>query len=413
MDSIDKKIKNVLSKDLNEPFSYEQKIKKALYEDNNKKQLLFGFKLFRIASTVCASVLLSTGIVFAGYNIYEKIWKEPTQYNSYQDYQADSELKKKNDEISRAIEIEKAEKNGEIISEDDAIKCANEILNELGYNIVLTSENIKYDDMDSKYSYDIYYVIKSSTDDNSGIELKLSGNGKLYSFTDRDIVLDYNINPDTITEEKAIEVSNGILSNIGLDENYTINSLNEISHYFNGEEKKEWFMTYVKNYNGVTNTYDTLRLDFYVENNETKVQQILTTLSDYEIENNEIKITEEDAIEIAKEKDRNISELEINNIETKLEFRPLNSFVYAQEKSQGTDDGLTIETQDDGNNIGYNMYNIDSNILRIVYNVKINYIVNYTDDEDAHNWKEQFGREYFIDASTGEIIGGRWGNNLY
>lgn len=56
---------------------------------------------------------------------------------------------------------------------------------------------------------------------------------------------------------------------------------------------------------------------------------------------------------------------------------------------------------------------MDSNSLRKVYNVKIFYDVNYTDDEPAHNWKEQFGREYFVDATTGEIIGGRWGDNLY
>jgi len=51
-------------------------------------------------------------------------------------------------------------------------------------------------------------------------------------------------------------------------------------------------------------------------------------------------------------------------------------------------------------------------ILRKVWNVKIKYQFNYIPDEPVHNWKEQFGREYYIDATTGEIIGGNWGDNL-
>lgn len=410
MDELDKKIKKVLSKNLKEPSSYEQKIKMTLKEEETHT---FSFKLIRTISTACAGILLTTGVVFATYNIYERVWKEPKQYNSYEEYQENNELKIKNDKISRAVELEKAEKNGEVISEEEAIASANKILSNLGYNIKMTKENIRYDDIDSKHSYDLYYVLTTDKNPNLGIEVKLGANGRIYSFTDRDLKFNYKINPDNIDKQKAIDFGDQILNKVNLKGNYVLNTSEETSHFGNGEQKKEWWITYIKNYEGITNSYDTLELDFFVENGELKVEQILTNSSSYNLENNEIVIEENEAVEIAKTMDRKISELEIKNIETNLEFRPLNSFVYLQEKSQGTDDGLTSETQSNGTNMIYNQYSIDSNALRKVYNVKITYNINFSDDEPAHNWKEQFGREYFVDATTGEIIGGRWGDNLY
>lgn len=412
MDSIDKKIKQVLSENLIEPLGYDNRIKEALY--NKKiKQVKFSMKIFKTVCTACACIILTTGIVFASYTIYEKVWKEPTKFNSYEEYQNNMNSEKNNEEASRTIELEQAEKNGEIISEDQVIICANEILKTLGYNITITNENIRYDDIDSKHSYNLYYVIRTNNNVNSGIELKLGANGKIYSFTNRDIAINYNINPDQIDKEKAIDISNNILNKLGLKNLYTLNSADINSHFFNGKEKQEWWVTYVKNYNGILNKYETIELDFYLENNEIKIEQILTKTTDYEIEKNKICITESEAIEIAKKKDRTISELEIKNIETSLEFRPLNAFTYLQEQSNGKDDGLTSEIQESNKNIVYNKYNVDSKILRKVYNVKINYVDIFTNSKQAHNWKEQFGREYYVDVTTGEIIGGQWGNTLY
>lgn len=412
MDSIDKKIKEVLSKDLIEPFGYEQKIKKALYKEE-KKKVSFTFKLVKTVSAACAGVILSTGIVFASYNIYEKIWKEPKEYNSYEDYQANSELQIKNDEINREIELEKAEKNGEIISEEEAVKCANEILQKLGYEFTITKENIKYDDMDSKHSYNLYYVIRTGENINSGMELKLGANGEIYSFTNRDIEINYNIKPEKIEEKDAINLAEDLLRILGFEDKYVLNSAEEISHYFKDEEKKEWWVTFIRDYNGITNSYERIQIDFYVENNEIKLEQFIKLDSKYKIDNNQIEIDKENAINIAKEKDSELTNLKIEDIEVTLEFRPLNSFVYAQEETNGGDDGLVIEKQENGTNVGYNKYDVDSNILRKVWNVKIKYKEEFSKEVQATTWKEQFGREYFIDATTGEIIGGRWGENLY
>lgn len=411
MDDLDKKIKKVLTKNIKEPLNYEQIIKGTL--QNKNAQHFFYSKLVRAIGVVCAGILLTTGVVFASYNIYERIWKEPKQYTSYEEYKENNEIKIKNDKISRAVELEKAKENGEIISEEEAVASVNRILSNLGYDMKMTKDNIIYDDVDSKHSYELYYVFTTNKDASSGIEVKLGANGKIYSFVDKNLKFNYEINPDDISEEKAIELGKQILDKINLKDKYIINSSEEISHLGNGEEKKEWWITYVKNYEGVINNYDNLELDFFVENGKLRIEQILTNPSQYSLENNEIVLEENKAIEIAKEMDRKISELEIKDVKINLEFRPLNSFIYLQEKSQGRDDGLENELQDNGTNVVYNQYDIDSKSLRKVYNVKITYDIDFTEDEPVHNWKEQFGREYFVDVTTGEIIGGRWGDNLY
>ena len=369
-------------------------------------------KVLKTIGAVIAGVVLSTGVVFAGTKVYESIWKEPKEYATYQEYQKDTELKLLNEKIKDSVEIEKAEKNGEVISEDKAIEIANNIAKKIGVNSLFTKESIRYDDVDSKHSKDLYYVIRSSDSLNTGIEIKLATNGELYSFVDYDLSFDYNVNTNTLDEKEIENKTSDLLTALNLNDKYVQVKSNEISNYNGNNEKKELWSHYIRNYSGITNSYDNIDLYFYIINNELKVEKILTVKPELDIDNNEILIEKEQAIDMAKSKDRQISELDIDNIDVQLEYRPLNSFYYIQEKSDGTDDGLIIEKQEDGTNMGFNKFSIEDNILRKVYNVKISYVVNYTDDEPIHDWKEQFGREYYVDATTGEIIGGRWGNNL-
>ena len=85
----------------------------------------------------------------------------------------------------------------------------------------------------------------------------------------------------------------------------------------------------------------------------------------------------------------------------------MNAFIYEQEETGGKEDGFVRESENGKGNILYNQY-VSEKILRKVWNIKINYEVDIENLENLNNINEIYGREYYVDATTGEIIGGRW-----
>jgi hypothetical protein len=331
--------------------------------------------------------------------VYENIWKKPTEYNSYEEKM---ESNKKDVEIS-----EDETKN--IVSTDYILEKANNILKQLDYS----NTNLS---IDLKRSYsatsDLYYEVKTSTDYSSGIELNFNAeDGEFIYFIDRDIDSNYNITTDKISDADASNIGNEILSKLNLNKNYQLKETKEITSSTTNKQRNEWYLKYYIEYDGILNEYQRLEIRFFINNNNLRISQIAIYDDGYNYANNEVKITKTEAKQIAEEKDRIISELDIETINVNLDIKPMNEFVYLQEKSLGTDDGITNENVEDGNNIIYSKYSSEK-ILRKVWNVKIKYQFNNNYDNLIHNWKEQFGREYYIDATTGEIIGGNWGESL-
>lgn len=78
MDLIDIKIKNALSKNIEEPYTYDIMIKKALY---TKNKINF-YQIIRTIITIILGLLLGTGTVFAGYTIYDKYIRTEEQVES-------------------------------------------------------------------------------------------------------------------------------------------------------------------------------------------------------------------------------------------------------------------------------------------------------------------------------------------
>ena len=161
---------------------------------------------------------------------------------------------------------------------------------------------------------------------------------------------------------------------------------------------------YNQNLNGLKNKYNCVNISFNIINGNMQIEKIITLDNGFEFQNNEVLINKEEAIKIAKEIDRKISILDITSCDSELCIERLNSFVYIQEKTAGKEDEIKEEIIDGKSNV-YKGYS-NENKLRIVWNVKINY--DY-DEAKAINCKEFLGRDYYIDATTGEIIGGAWG----
>ena len=398
MDDFDMIIKKELLKEINVPKSFDNKILYALQNQSKVKRIKLIHIIRKIIATVIA-MIFSTGVAFACYTIYENVWKEPIEYNSYEE-KLYNERKK--------LETSTTAMNN-ILETDDILEKANEFLELFGYDSDELSISLK-----TSYSAtsDLYYEIKSSNNYFSGIELNFDAkNGNLIYFIDRDIDSNYNIKTDSISIEEAINIGSCIYSKLKLNDNYNLKNIDEISTSMNSNTRKEWYLKYCINYDDILNEYQRLEIRFYKYNQNIKISQIAIYDDGYVYDNNELVITKEKALEIAKEKDRIISELNIRDIDILLDIKPINEFVYLQEKSLGKDDGIVSESSSNGNSLIYSKYS-NEKILRKVWNIKFEYEFNHTESEPIHNWKEQFGRKYYIDATTGEIIGGNWGDSL-
>ena len=142
--------------------------------------------IFKTVATAIIGILLSTGVVFAGSKVVEKVWKTPEKIQlSSGD----------NEELTKITEESKKEN----ITEEDAKKVAIEKLNQIGFNSNIIGTN-HYKEIDStKIMY------RFDTEDNYEITI----DGQTGEFYD---ILNNNKNiQDTskyITEEQAKELAN-------------------------------------------------------------------------------------------------------------------------------------------------------------------------------------------------------------
>lgn len=354
---------------------------------NKRKKFIKTFALFII------SIFLVTGIAYAT----SFIWKEPVKYNSFEELQAENKRE----------EILSEEEKEEVISEDRIREKTKNILEKVtDTNNVNDTINLK---RSYAASYDKYYEVKTSNDYFTGIEMNFNAeNGALVYFVDRDLenkaIVGQAIDIGKLKEYlKKIE-------NLFFDgEDYTFEKIEETPHMLNNTERKEWNATYYKKYDGIINEYEKVVFTGYYNKDSFYLYQYASYDEGYYFEKNEIKLTKEQAMDIGKKQDKKITDLEIKEINAELGIKPMNSFVYVQENSNGIEDGLVEETQKDGTKIIYNQYQSEKK-LRMVWKITIKYDINYSDGSvgKLRNSKEIDGREYYIDATTGEVIGGNW-----
>lgn len=411
MDELDKRLFSNLSNKIEIPNQYTYVINNALNNKTKIKKIEIR-SMIKAIITFMMGVLLTGGVVFAATTTYEKIWKEPKKYDSYEEYQE----KLKNDGkiymesvVITDDDIEKVE------SDEQAKQKAAEVMQLFGYD----SSKIKTVELKKGYleSSKLTYVVRTSIV-NYGIEVDIDAEtGKFESFMNNDMMYNYNSYvPDKLEELEVKEYAKDIYQKLGYKEGvYEIGNIREIAHCFGDQSVTEWEVEYYKKGRYIANDTDKLVLVFLVENGKIKINNFAHWKdSEYQYQDNNIEITEEKAIEIAKEKDKIIADKEIEDINAELKIGRMNSFVYLQEQSQGTDDGT--RTKQEGNtSITYNTYEETEKIARNVWSVWITYkkVEDYhtakSNDEMNRMFKEALGRVYYVDATSGEIIGGSWG----
>lgn len=337
----------------------ETKGKSDFYKNRISKQL--PNKLLKTVAVSFLCLVSTVGIVYAGIQTYNKIWKEPDTYKFSE------ERKITEEDISKSL------------TEEEAVAKAKKITEDLGktFGNVTRAElikNVSANRMD-------WYI---GTDNQISITIQ-SETGKLKQISDWSI--DDTKIPSTVSKEEARNIAKEIYLKLGYnDGEYEIASLSQNAI---ADGTNLWQVNFCKKYDGIYNYYQDIRISFIPE-----VKQLtILTIFDYPYEDNPIVIAKEDATRIAKEKAIELGndENKIKNVTTTLSIEKMNAHVYSQGQFKEQPKEENTKTVNIEDTIVYRT----EDIVRKVWVVEIEYYSDFAAID-----------KYYVDTTTGEIIGG-------
>lgn len=354
-------------------------------------------RIGKMVATFMLAIGLTASVVFAGTMVYEKVFKEPKKYETYEELIQDIRESQGSQEMTKEDE-EKA------VNMDEAVIEANKFLNKLGMN----SQEFVTKELKKNYimGAELVYYFTTDTNLNKGIHVGINAeNGKFISFTNNNLAHS-GFEPDKISKEEAIKKADEIYNLLDLKENeYKINEVSEPPCYFPDNEgnSAEWIVIYYKVYGEALNQFERVQVMFTVVDGELKVYSAFIANENVEYKDNPIQITKEDAEKIALEKDKKITDNEVDWIITKQQIRQINSWIYLLEQNGGKYPELKEEIQADGSKVKYHEYQTVQNVARKVWTVNIHY---KQGEPDPNNEKKYNAKSIFVDVTTGEVIGG-------
>lgn len=369
----------------------DQKRKNEFYQIRFRKTKIRYFKMVAMFLLIIGGTI---GVKY-GVNNYqqteEKVWKEPKEYSSWEEIQ---------ERYQQNITIITEEEKKQLISEEEAKEKAIQFMEKLGYG----QQEIRRIKLYSNEEMKIY-MVKTIWEYEGGLEVDINAKtGEILSFSDHDLKYQH-LESDQISEEEAKKIAQKLYEQTDLlhKEEYELQKIEEIPHFFQNQGTEEWNVSFCKKYDGIFNPYESVTITFLVYKGEVKLEGIkINKINNFQ--DNRIRVTKEEAIEIAQKSDRKITSKEVTKIEAELTFQYMNPFVYLQEKTNGKDDGTRTKTLEDGTIMQYNAFESER-VLRKVWKV----IIDYDHSQDNNrDWKEMLNREYYIDSTTSEIIGGSW-----
>ena len=358
------------NRELNKKILEKVKLKVAISNFEKEERPMSKQKILKMVATFVIAIGLAAGITYAGTAIYENVFTNPEKIENYID-----ELKVNEEELSK------------IISEKEAINKAVEQLKR--YKIDLRTNDIENIELQKAPNYDeITYVITANEHDDFFVN---ANTGNLNHFQIEDGLSLEEVEKCTSNREDMIEQARIKLKEYGYDESeYKLSYVS--SNDGNDEEKSYmWYISFSKEYDGIFNRYQSISMTII-----PKINKVTTfSINDEPFENNEIKISMEEAVEIAKEKDKviNSENYAQKGVDSKLEIVRVNPEVYLKEN--GLENGNETATLEDGTIYSYNTYKMNGRV-RKAYVISISY----------ENRPFGIPRTYYVDCTTGEVIGG-------
>ena len=383
MDQLDKYIQDIVSQKITEPDDLEEIMLNAIHTAKGKKRIR-RYKITRAIITSVTTIIITTGVGVAGFIAYDKIWKNPEKY-TYEEIQ---------ETIAEGNNVGEVEN---LITEETAKQNATTIMNNLGYN----NETIKSITLqkDINNNDKPFYNILTGNNENEGIAIKLNANtGDLISFANNNFQ-NIEIKTNTINNEQAKEYSNQIIEKVGLKENeYQLTNCTQQQITYSNQVKNVWVATYYKLYDGIYNPYEVLTNNFVISDNKIEISSIVET-SDGTYDNNPTVITQEEATQIAINKEKELTSREIESTSSEIGIRKMNSYIYQLENNLLFSNSKFME---DGS------IDIEDKNIRKVWMVKIIH-TNFTKDLnklDTNEVLKSTDKIYYIDITTAEILGG-------
>lgn len=357
------------NKELNKKILENVKIKIAISNFDKEEKPMSKQKILKMVAMFAIVIGLTASVTYAGSVIYEKIFKEPEKIENYID-----ELKVNEEELSK------------IISEEEAINKAVEQLKR--YKIDLNTNDIENIELQKDLNYDtITYVISTKNKDNFFVD---ANSGDLRSFDIDDGLSLEEVEKCTSSREDILEQAKIKMKEYGYGDEYKISYVN-CNNSDDEEKAYMWYITFAKEYDGIFNEYQSVTMTIIPKIN--KVTQL--SIENEPFDNNPIEISEEEAIKIAKEKDKviNTENYIQSDIESKLAIVRVNPEVYLKENN--LENGNETITLEDGSTYSYNTYKMNGRV-RKAYAISISY----------ENRPFDIPRTYYVDCTTGEVIGG-------
>ena len=349
------------------PHSFTNKIKNFSPKSKESRNIIMKINKANIIKKIIgiiSTLALTSSVVIAGNKVYENVWKEPKSYKITND-------------------ITEEEIN-ESISEEDAKKIVMDFFRENGIEKDVKDLELVKDTIQDEVIWDISF--------NDGtITLDSKGNISYLNIP----TWNYKIPKKyAITKYEARKVARELLEKYNPNNNSDEYEL--VTLHANGDESSAyiWYADFYKKYGDLINKYESISIGWIPTING--LYSLGFENSKYE--NNEQLITKEKAIEIATEKDKQIdSEKEIKECNAEIRIEKMNTNMYEREKDKDF-----YKKQLYLNNEGDTRYKTEERV-RKVWVVVIKYNTNELPYEVS----------YYVDATTGEIIGGQMFNYFF
>lgn len=381
MDQLDKYIQDIVSQKITEPDDLEEIMLNAIHTAKGKKRIR-RYKITRAIITSVTTIIITTGVGVAGFIAYDKIWKNPEKY-TYEEIQ---------ETIAEGNNVGEVEN---LITEETAKQNATTIMNNLGYN----NETIKSITLqkDINNNDKPFYVIRTGSNENEGIVITLNGStGELKSFTNNEFN-NTNVKENEISKDQAKEYSEQIIENIGFTEKeYQFTECSKQQVASNNQIKSIWVAKYYKLYDGIYNPYEVLTNNFAINDNKIEISSIIET-SDGTYDNNPTIITQDEATQIAINKEKELTSREIESTSSEIGIRKMNSYIYQLENNIDNTNG---DSRNKANTIATELK------IRKVWIITVKHDKAFKKNMSDLEYLRQTNKEYYIDITTGEIIGG-------
>lgn len=332
----------------------------------------------KLVATFVLTTTVTGGLVYAtGNTIYDKIWKQPESYNITQN----------------VTDEEKAK----CISEEEAENIGNSYLKKIGLNdeiiqnLGLTKEFLSNENVWNMSSQKATITIDGET-----------GKIKSVNIPTWEYKIPYNYG---ITREEARNVAKELLQKYKPEDDkgeYELISLKRNNE--KDEEAYIWYADFYKRYGDLINPEERISIGWVPTINGLYSLNIESNT----YEDNEQKISKEDAIKIVTEKEKQIEQNKtIKDTRAEIRIKQMNENVYLRENFKEEYENGTLNMEKTGENT-YKlkddavMYKTEERVRKVWCVVVI-----YNLDEPYQ------GYTYYVDSTTGEIIGGQLGNDFY